>query len=720
MTFAKPFFRRLIRMKLSSKVFINVVSLVIIYSCFLFICTALLISPQFEEIERTLAKEDFLRIQNGLDHEIENLTDVLKGYAQWDDTYTYIAGDYIEDYLNENYSKEYLQTINIDAVFIIDKNGKIVFATAINPETNESVDSSKLLGFSSALPHDPITETDPSKYVGKSGFLNTPLGIMLFSKQGISNNTNTSPIIGKIIFARFFKKIDAEILSNLLSVKLTISQDAELIKTSLATENTLENKATNENNINVIIQKNTTIVRKIIFDFLNNPIAVIETTRSRSVTEQGTVALQLIAWITLFFGLMITLSVLYVLNGNVLKPIINLTEASKKIAITNDFLSRLPEQKSNEVGDFANAFNSLLDSLSSLNANLDQRVRERTIDLLVANNNLKLMAKVFENSLEGIVITDKDANIINVNPAFTRITGYTLEEIKGKNPRILKSDMHDAAFYKNIWSSISREGKWSGEIWNKNKLGHTYPEWMTLSRIVNEAGETSHFVSVFHDISDIKKKEEVIQHQAYHDPLTGLPNRLYFKEQIKAAIARSERAEKKLALLYMDLDHFKEVNDSMGHAAGDDVLIETGRRLKALLRQSDTVARLGGDEFTVILEEIESKENAILLANRIISSITIPFTIKDESFKIGVSIGIAIFPDHSTNSSVLIQCADSAMYQAKLEGRNDFRVFAVDHCNKENPLFDSNACEDLAVAENNTEAHTNTRYAEQEKKPNIL
>jgi len=707
-------------MKLSSKVFINVVSLVIIYSCFMFICTALLISPQFEEIERTLAKEDFLRIQNGLDHEIENLTDVLKGYAQWDDTYTYIAGDYIEDYLNENYSKEYLQTINIDAVFIIDKNGKVVFATAINPETNESVDFTKLIGFSDALPHDPVTETDPSKYIGKSGFLNTPLGIMIFSKQGISNNSNTAPIIGKIIFARFFGKIDAEILSNLLSVKLTISQDAELIKTSLTANNTLENKATNEDNINVIIQKNNTIVRKVIYDFLNNPIAVIETTRSRTVTEQGAVALQLIAWITLFFGLMITLSVLYVLNGNVLKPIINLTEASKKIAITNDFMSRLPEQKSNEIGDFANAFNSLLDSLSSLNANLDQRVRERTIDLLVANNNLKLMAKVFENSLEGIVITDKDANIINVNPAFTRITGYTLEDVKGKNPRILKSDMHDAIFYKNIWSSILQEGKWSGEIWNKNKLGHTYPEWMTLSRIINEVGETSHFVSVFHDISDIKKKEEVIQHQAYHDPLTGLPNRLYFKEHIKSAIARTERAEKKLALLYMDLDHFKEVNDSMGHSAGDDVLVETGRRLKALLRQGDTVARLGGDEFTVILEEIESKENAILLAKRIISSITIPFIVKDESFKIGISIGVAIFPDHSTNSSVLIQCADSAMYQAKLEGRNDFRVFTVDHCNKENPLFDINACEDLDTVENNTEARINTRYAEEEKKPHIL
>jgi len=211
---------------------------------------------------------------------------------------------------------------------------------------------------------------------------------------------------------------------------------------------------------------------------------------------------------------------------------------------------------------------------------------------------------VLQTSSEGMMITDESNEIIAINPAFSRITGYSLEEVKGKNPRMFKSDRHDPAFFQSMWSGITTTGQWQGEIWDKNRKGETQAKWLTINTIRNKDGSIHRYMALFSDITEKKKSEELIWRQANFDTLTGLPNRDMFRDRLRQEVKKSIRAELPLALLLVDLDQFKEVNDTLGHAVGDMLLIEAARRISACVRESDTVARLGGDEFTIVISEI--------------------------------------------------------------------------------------------------------------------
>lgn len=290
---------------------------------------------------------------------------------------------------------------------------------------------------------------------------------------------------------------------------------------------------------------------------------------------------------------------------------------------------------------------------------------------------LKLFGRVFESALEGITITDAEGTIIAVNQAFTAITGYSEEEALGQNPRILRSDKHEDEFYTEMWNRLTTDGKWEGEIWNRRKDGDAFPEWLSISAIRDEDGHTSHYVAVFHDITETKRKEEQIQYQAYHDALTGLPNRLLLQDRLILSIRRARRAESQTALLFIDLDNFKSINDSMGHAMGDLLLLEVAERFQSVVRDSDTVARLGGDEFVVLMDEIQEEEDAVLLARRLIEVMEAPFRINDRDLFTTPSIGIAIYPRDGEDAELLLKNADIAMYRAKDMGRNQFNLFTT-------------------------------------------
>ncbi len=290
---------------------------------------------------------------------------------------------------------------------------------------------------------------------------------------------------------------------------------------------------------------------------------------------------------------------------------------------------------------------------------------------------LMLAAKVFDNSIEGISITDTRGVMEMVNPAFTQITGYTAAEAIGRNPRILKSKHHTPEFYKEMWNSLKRNGQWSGEIWNRRKNGEAYPEWLNISAIYDNNGTTTHYVGVFHDITEIKKNQEAIQYQAHHDALTGLPNRTLFQDRLLMALNHAQRHHQKVAVLFLDLDNFKNVNDSLGHACGDLLLKEIASRLALTVREEDSIARLGGDEFTVILAEAGTLEveGVARIAKRIIDEINMPIMLQDHELFVGASIGISIYPDDGTDPAILTKCADMAMYRAKEHGRNNFQFF---------------------------------------------
>lgn len=285
---------------------------------------------------------------------------------------------------------------------------------------------------------------------------------------------------------------------------------------------------------------------------------------------------------------------------------------------------------------------------------------------------LKLAGKVLETANEAVVITNARNEIEFVNPAFTTITEYAAEEVIGRNPGMMQSGRHDADFYRDMWRELRETGRWRGEIWNRRKSGEFYAEWLSIVAIKDEAGATTHHVAVFSDITHRKEDEERVWRQANYDALTGLPNRALFVDRLSQAVRQSRRDNRKFALMFIDLDGFKQVNDTLGHAAGDVLLQQTAARLTECMRASDTVARLAGDEFTVILQGVAGREDAALVAAKILDALAAPFDLENGVAQVRGSIGIAIFPEDATDGHQLLNMADEAMYAVKRQGKNNF------------------------------------------------
>jgi len=302
-------------------------------------------------------------------------------------------------------------------------------------------------------------------------------------------------------------------------------------------------------------------------------------------------------------------------------------------------------------------------------------LRADITDRLQVEERLQQAATVFSNTREGVMITDANGVITAVNSAFTEITGFGEDEVFGRSPKLLRSDKHDDAFYHAIENAIRELGYWRGEIWGRRKNGEVYPEWKTVSIVKDSHGCVTHHVAVFSDISDIKASEQQLEYLAHHDPLTELPNRLLFTARLNHAIKRSQRDGTLLAVLFIDLDNFKNINDSLGHPAGDALLKGMAQRLRNLLRDEDTVSRLGGDEFTVLLEQLPSPEKAGGIAAKLVECFAAPFRLENNSLHVTGSIGIAICPTDGSDAATLLRNADAAMYKAKENGRNGFQYY---------------------------------------------
>lgn len=289
---------------------------------------------------------------------------------------------------------------------------------------------------------------------------------------------------------------------------------------------------------------------------------------------------------------------------------------------------------------------------------------------------LRLAAAVFDSASEGIIITASDGRILRVNPAFTTVTGYRPEEVIGRNPRMFSSGRQDTDFYRTLWHMVQTTGRWQGEIWNRRKNGEVYPEWLSISSIHAPSGELDYFVATFSDITERKRDEDKIIHQAYHDALTNLPNRVLLRDRLEQSLAFARRMRhQKVALLFIDLDRFKLINDSLGHAAGDQLLQLVAQRLREVGRQTDTLARLGGDEFTILLPDVDHVEEARVVADKVLAVLKRPFVVAGRDIFVSASIGISMYPDDSTDVDVLMKHADTAMARAKQQGRNGCHIY---------------------------------------------
>jgi diguanylate cyclase (GGDEF)-like protein/PAS domain S-box-containing protein len=355
----------------------------------------------------------------------------------------------------------------------------------------------------------------------------------------------------------------------------------------------------------------------------------------------------------------ISLFVRVVIVRNITRPVKKLQSAMAEIQHDMNLSKRADVDAGNpDVGAMAQNFNLLVEKLEH------------------ANERLQLFVKMFDNSGEAILITDAQQKIIAVNPAFYLITQFSEEDVIGKKPNILNSGRQDAKFYQAMWKTINETGLWQGEIWNRRKGGEIFPEWLSIGTVKNAQGEVLNYVALFSDISQRKEAEAHIEYLAHYDSLTNLPNRALFADRLQHALVTGLRNKKKTALLFLDLDKFKSVNDTMGHLAGDLLLQSVADRLKSCVRESDTICRQGGDEFMILLAEIGSSEDAERVASKIVAAMAEPHQIGNRALVITFSIGISICPDDATDDETMIKNADDAMYIAKDSGRNNYKFFA--------------------------------------------
>jgi diguanylate cyclase (GGDEF)-like protein/PAS domain S-box-containing protein len=288
----------------------------------------------------------------------------------------------------------------------------------------------------------------------------------------------------------------------------------------------------------------------------------------------------------------------------------------------------------------------------------------------------RLAAAVFESSSEAVLITTRDARIVQVNPAFSVVTGYRPEDVIGRNPSMFASGHQDTRFYRAMWHAVLTAGAWQGEIWNRRRNGELYPEWLSIRSVYDRSGKIAYFVASFSDITERKRAQEKLAHQIHHDALTGLPNRVLFKDRLDRSLVAAQRAgHARVALLFIDLDRFKLVNDSLGHAAGDQLLQAVAQRLQRVGRETDTVARLGGDEFAILLPDAEHLEQGVAVAEKVRAAFAEPFVVDGQDIFVSASIGVASAPDDGRDVDVLMQHADIAMYRAKKLGRDRFHIY---------------------------------------------
>ncbi|GAB1484673.1 hypothetical protein MASR2M78_34910 [Treponema sp.] len=604
----------------------------------------------FLAIEKEIVEDTIQMVHAALDLHIKSIESTTIDYAHWDDTWDYIASKNPE-FVEKNLAAHNLENIGMDFVAIYDGENKLLSLQTLNK--NKKVEIEACLSFN--------PEQESSGLVCKGS------AVYLVAIKNIRQSDNSGPTRGSLVFGQALDTELAEKFSQITGSQVSFKMIEERRIQTLERSSPFKR----------------VIGRQILPDLSGNSVAMVELSLDRIIFRRGLrsilgfVLSAIAVFLIAFIGIRLSAARLIIQPIEKLESYlddqINGTEIFKKelgeLSTRKDLVgrtARLIQQAEKE-------FIKSIEMQNRSREKLEIEIAVRTSEIEKANQALRIYERIIEETSEGVVVTDLDGSVIKVNPAFCSISGYNAEEIVGKNLRMMKSGKHEASFYSELWETLLRKGRWKGEIWDKRKNNSIYPKLLSIDTIRDADGKNEFFVGTSTDISRLKEAEENLNKLAFYDALTGLPNRALFTDRLAQALTHSQRQKERIALLYLDLDHFKDVNDSLGHQAGDELLKEAAERLKAQVRESDTVCRLGGDEFTVVLESVGKSEDAANVAQKIIDVIRAPFMLKGTEVYVGVSVGIALYPYDGLLTEDLIRHADAALYEAKEAGRGQYR-----------------------------------------------
>ena len=630
------------------------------------------IQPRFDELERASALRNLDRVIAAINREALHLAVLDRDWGSWDDTYQFMA-DGSPSYLGNDLSPDSLKSSRVDLVALYDTEGVRRFEALYDWSLGKAGRADLLPARAPA--GSPLQHT-ATQSEDATGFMDTPRGVFVLASTPILRTDGSGPTRGSFIMGRIIDDSFMRTVAEQTSVGLSLGAVRETPRAVMD-----QIAAGGGRFVKAAGREPVIHAFGIMADLQGSPVLVVQADTSRSTSSWARETTRLANIMVYAMGLGLFLLLFFLMRGLVVRPLgaiqryVTMFESDEQAAVP-----LLVSTRRDEMGSLARAFSHMGATLAArrrelegINDTLEAQVEERTTELRRSNEDLRMMGKVFESTAEAVVITDLEATILQANPAFCRTSGYSMSELIGQNPRILKSGRHEPSFFKALWQQLTSTGNWSGEIWDRRKSGEIYPKWLTINLIRDEAGSPAYYVGLSSDITNFKETEERLHQLAYFDPLTGLPNRSLFLDRLERSILNGQRYGVRVALLFLDLDHFKYVNDAMGHSAGDILLAEVGRRITGTVRKADTVCRIGGDEFTVILEQLRRSEDAGAIAQNIIGELGKPFSVNGREVFVGASIGIAVYPYDDPTAEGLTRMADAAMYRAKSAGRNSYR-----------------------------------------------
>lgn len=651
-------------MKIRSKLTMLMGSAALLFALGLASAMVLLSETRFRAIDLAMARDGVARLEAGLRGEEERLRSVAQGYAVCDETWAYARGR-LPSFAELKLGTGALESAGADSVALFGPGGALLYALrgdfAPRPVPGDGSLPTKL-GASADL---------AAIAVGGKGAAALAGGPLLYTALPILRSDRSGPPAGTLMLGRALDEVLLRDLGDRAGVEIAAIEWAG-------------SGSAGETSFSVAPGGRAVLGRLVLASASGLPLAVVTTTTPRHLRSQG------LSIIALFFGFALVLGFLLILLGRrafdrwILSPLEGLKAALRgmgeaELDAPQEELGRLVGRR-DEIGLVARVLASikarLLEARELLRRSqegLETRIRERTEELESANRSLGLYAKILESTSESVIVTDLEGRIVEVNEAACRMAGIGREELIGANPRVLKSGRHGNEFYAAMWRSVLGRGSWSGEIWDRAKGGEIRPRWLSINIIRDAEGKPVNYVGISSDISLAKDAERKLDRLTNYDALTGLPNRALFSDRLDRAIVRARRKSTLVALLFLDLDRFKNVNDSLGHGLGDRLLVCVADRLRSKLRDTDTICRFGGDEFTIILEDVLRRDDVTRVARAVMGAMADPFAMDDSEIYASASLGIALSPDDGTDADSLVRKADAAMYDAKEAGGGTWR-----------------------------------------------